>query len=160
MYWLEFAGSLVAGSVFSGACVVVRYRGWRYFARLKFIGRKPERKPLSLEMRVELGSDMEMAEWDEEFRRLAEPIERAKAALEWERVQAEIVRRTVELELEREAARLAEKAQEVCVDCEYAEQRTYADRHVRRLKIWSCPECLQRDRRRAELVGREMLFLT
>lgn len=146
MYWLEFAGSLVAGSVFSGACVVVRYRGWRYFARLKFIGRK-------------LHAHLQ-AEWDEEFRRLAEPIERAKAALEWERVQAEIVRRTVELELEREAARLAEKAQEVCVDCEYAEQRTYADRHVRRLKIWSCPECLQRDRRRAELVGREMLFLT
>lgn len=164
MHWLEFAaGALTMSGVSAGIGVItytVKTRGWSYFTSLKFIGRKPTRKPLSLEMRLELGSDMEMAEWDERFRKLAEPLERAKAAQEWARVQADIVRRTVEARVRADAAALAarhrrehesaESAERRCDHCEYEEQHTYADRHVRLVKTWACASCREADRKDAE----------
>lgn len=153
MYWLEFAaGALTMSGVSAGIGVIaytVKTRGWSYFTSLKFIGRKPERKPLSLEMRLELGSDMEMAEWDEEFRKLATPkrdpelvayVEGGGGAAAWSAW-----------------VKARESAEGHCRSCEYEDMHTYADQYVRRMKTWACPDCRKRERKQAERDAREVI---
>ena len=153
MPWLEglawaFLGT-GSGVGIASISYVVKTRGWSYFTKLKTPFKQVRRKALSLSMIAELGADMAMDKWDEEFRKLVArsgpaelSITQALAAMQEavERVQ----RRGV----------VAEKTDDRCRSCEYEDFLTYGSEHVKRYKTSLCDGCLEDEGRRA---AREMI---
>lgn len=167
MLWLEglawaFLGT-GSGVGIASISYVVKTRGWSYFARLKLVGRKPARKSLSLEVRAELGSDMGMAEWDEEFRKLCVPrrdpglvahVEAGGSPLAygWS-VEKELASMhdavKAAMTVEKKRAAQTSTVGDYCADCEYVEVATFASQYVKRHKTCLCDGCLEVERQQA-----------
>lgn len=147
MYWLEFTAGVLTMSGASAGIGAIAYaaktRGWRYFARLKLVGRKPARKSLSLEMRAELGADMAMDKWDKEFRKLVARSGPAEPSIP-------LILATMQEAVERAGwGGVAEKTDDRCGSCKYEDSLTYGSEHVKHYKTYLCDVCLEDERRRA-----------
>ncbi|AHL18563.1 hypothetical protein ISF9_093 [Microbacterium phage vB_MoxS-ISF9] len=152
MFWLEglawaFLGT-GSGVGIASISYVVKTRGWSYFTKLKTPFKRVRRKALSLSMIAELGADMAMDKWDEEFRKLVARSRPVEPLLTY-------APSTMQEAVERAGwGGVAEKTDDRCGSCEYEDFLTYGSKHVKRYKTRLCDGCLEDEGRRA---AREMI---